>query len=778
MPEDFKQFYLEPEPLESNIGESGADTFLKRGAFKSPNYAKDKAGWSIDSEGNAEFQGGKFRGNFDIGGSVITVDSIDEVQETVDLVDTEGGGTVYLANGTYVLTADISIPSGVNLQGVSRDGVILDCNNAYSVTIKGTNVYSTGTLAISDTQDEVVGTGTTFTSAMVGRYIWLSGTWYEIAAFTDTTHIDISPAYSGDNLSSYAVSIADVNFNSAVSKVTIINSDAGGVECSHASETIIDDLVLYDNVTGLDLDYVLFPKILVASSENGVNLNMNFVTGFKIDFCEFNDSVTSHGIIMTDTDNATLFDSSIAGNTGDGLNLTNCKNIAIISFDISSNGGQGVEMVSGCNDNQIIAGRVVGNTSDGIKVTATSDRNIISSCSIKDSGGYGINIAASTCDNNTIIAPAFENNTSGDVNDSGTGTVRIQETDTSSFPTNIFYGDGSDGNVTISSNTTLTRDMYYNNLTIATTFTLDTANFDVYVMGTLTQQGTGKLINNGGAGGAGGNGSQSGGEGGSGGSAGSAGAAVAAGTSPAGKAGVVGQAGVTQSSNNAGDAGVNGTNGSAVTNSLGITGKTAAASGAGGNGSQGSGGTAGTNGTGGAVTASKASLRDPITASTMGVFVAGTMTTFTNNGQNGGTGSGAGGGGNSAAGRFGGSGGGSGGGGAEAGFMAVFANTIVTVGANTFFQAKGGAGGNGGNGGNSVAGNTGGGGAGAGGSGGNGGIIVIVYKTLTGTMNTDVTAGAGGTGGTGGNGAGTGTGGSNGSNGTAGATGTVFTIQL
>jgi hypothetical protein len=63
------------------------------------------------------------------------------------------------------------------------------------------------------------------------------------------------------------------------------------------------------------------------------------------------------------------------------------------------------------------------NTSDGIKLTATNDRNTIVGVSIANNGGYGINIAASTCDNNQIIAPAFDTNASGDINDSGTNTV-------------------------------------------------------------------------------------------------------------------------------------------------------------------------------------------------------------------------------------------------------------------------------------------------------------------------------------------------------------------
>jgi hypothetical protein len=51
------------------------------------------------------------------------------------------------------------------------------------------------------------------------------------------------------------------------------------------------------------------------------------------------------------------------------------------------------------------------------------------------------------------------------------------------------YGTGSDGTVVISSNVSLTRDMYYNNLTIDSGFHLNTNGYKVFVKGTLTLNG-------------------------------------------------------------------------------------------------------------------------------------------------------------------------------------------------------------------------------------------------------------------------------------------------
>ena len=60
------------------------------------------------------------------------------------------------------------------------------------------------------------------------------------------------------------------------------------------------------------------------------------------------------------------------------------------------------------------------------------------------------------------------------------GEPTIDYTEFDIIPDSI-YGSGNDGNVTISANTTLTRDMHYNNLTISAGYTLDTAGYRVFV---------------------------------------------------------------------------------------------------------------------------------------------------------------------------------------------------------------------------------------------------------------------------------------------------------
>lgn len=56
--------------------------------------------------------------------------------------------------------------------------------------------------------------------------------------------------------------------------------------------------------------------------------------------------------------------------------------------------------------------------------------------------------------------------------------------------TDKIFGNGSDGNVTISANTSLSRDMYYNTLTVNSSVTLFTNGFKIFVKETLTNNGT------------------------------------------------------------------------------------------------------------------------------------------------------------------------------------------------------------------------------------------------------------------------------------------------
>lgn len=408
-----------PIPLINIAGQ----TRLTNGAMISPNFKTGEAGWAIDAEGNAEFNSGVFRGRFEIGGTTITIDNTQDIQENLDLIYTEGGGTLFLQPGTYLLTADISIPSGVTLQGVSRDGVIIDCNTSYKVQIVGSDAYITGTVTISNGDTEVVGDSTVWTDAMIGQLILLDGIWYEITGRTDNTHIDIE-TYNGSDLSGATYTIATTNDLAQLKNVTIQNATGAGLKIQYCNESNLYNVQIFDCGTGLDIDQSLYSYFYnVFCDGNGINLDANEMYSFEITFSEFDNSTTGAGIKMVSCGDATIFDTGLYGNFGNGMEFTSSRNIAFMSMDVSSNGDNGIESISGNTDFQFTSVQATTNTNDGYSLTATSDNFGIVNCSIKDNGGYGINIVASTCDNNQIISPAFSGNVSGNINDAGTNTV-------------------------------------------------------------------------------------------------------------------------------------------------------------------------------------------------------------------------------------------------------------------------------------------------------------------------------------------------------------------
>jgi len=286
----------------------------------------------------------------------------------------------------------------------------------------------------------------------------------------------------------------------------------------------------------------------------------------------------------------------------------------------------------------------------------------------------------------------------------------------------FLFGDGSDGDATITGNISLERDMYYNSLTINSGFTLTTDCYRIYVKGKLDNNGT---IKNDGA---------------NGGNATTGTGSTANSTNPLGQtipggagSGAGGDGGITT-------AGVQGF--ISATTSDGIY-----AQGTGGSGAAGGNG-ATTNG-GAGKTSPNPVANFPLPRDFRCSWDFGA--TFTPVAGKSGAGGGGGGGDGTN------QGGGGGSGGRAAGAIEIWCRELENTGGT--IRANGGAGGNGAAG---QGGNTGGGG---GGGGGTGGAICIFAKTITDLGTIQALAGSGGTGGAG---AGTGTAGGNGTAGGAG----------
>ena len=90
-------------------------------------------------------------------------------------------------------------------------GIYPTVDDAYTVTLVGnylpvkisTADYTTGTVSITQNDETVTGVGTTFTSAMIGRWFVgnSDGNWYRVASYSSATSIELESAFEGTSLS-------------------------------------------------------------------------------------------------------------------------------------------------------------------------------------------------------------------------------------------------------------------------------------------------------------------------------------------------------------------------------------------------------------------------------------------------------------------------------------------------------------------------------------------------------------------------------------------------
>lgn len=73
--------------------------------------------------------------------------------------------------------------------------------------------YTTGTVTLTNASTTVTGSGTTFTAAMVGRFIKgnLDARWYELASFTSSTVMGLRKSFQGTTASSLAYTIGEMS---------------------------------------------------------------------------------------------------------------------------------------------------------------------------------------------------------------------------------------------------------------------------------------------------------------------------------------------------------------------------------------------------------------------------------------------------------------------------------------------------------------------------------------------------------------------------------------
>ena len=434
---------LIPVPPNNYFERSGGKQILYKGEMQSPNYVRYKKGWMINSDGVAEFQ------KIHIGNQLITLAPGDSLQAAIDDLSLGDGGHIFLQSGTYTISSTVSLKSSVQIIGENTSTTIIDFNNtAGKISAAGTSAYTTGTIVNIANSVVLTGSGTAWQANLTTNHqIFLGNKWYKISAITSDTQIILAEGYTGGATlpSTYraVIPVKDIE----IKDLTFKNSTGTALDFDDVRNVFLEDLEIVDNNKGFTMDNV--SEIAI----DNVIVPSNTSNGCEFNNCGFGDmeglatpANGGHGVVINNVRLMPFDHCASNSNTGDGYNITTGDSVQLI-VEASGNGGQGIEFVSanvGCFVHNSI---IETNTSDGIKLTATTDDTIISQCQINDNGGYGVNVAASTDDNTIITTNKFADNTSGAVNNSGTGTVirgNVGVSDNSSSSNAFPYTTGTD----------------------------------------------------------------------------------------------------------------------------------------------------------------------------------------------------------------------------------------------------------------------------------------------------------------------------------------------
>lgn len=369
-------------------------------------------------------------GNINIGNNQVTVPPFHSIQKGIEALRSQGGGILYLQDGTYLPKENIIVYSNIEIRGVSPAASIIDFGSqSYNISFAGTNAYTTGTITSITSSVTVTGSGTSWlTNVTPGvSQFFINSQFYGIAAVTADTTLVLSEGYSGPTVSagsSYRIVTPVVN--TKFTNFAVKNSTSSAFDMDDSRFVVFNGVQTISNNIGIDATNCSEVNLVQCLSVTSTSDGFKFTNVGRL-VIELSPSLSNggHGYNLNNIRLGAISETSSVGNTSDGINITSSNDLPLTNIDAASNGGQGIECVSG-NDNITMHGVTAeSNTSDGIKLTATTDNCRIIAPQCNSNGGYGINIAASSCDNNIIIGPSYSNNTSGTLSDSGTSTFVI-----------------------------------------------------------------------------------------------------------------------------------------------------------------------------------------------------------------------------------------------------------------------------------------------------------------------------------------------------------------
>ncbi len=318
------------------------------------------------------------------------------IQQAIDWAHLYGGGIVHIKAGTYVQSQSLVLYSDIILEGEDDDLSVLDFNN-----------LNIGIL--------IEGTSGTHKKNITLRGLGIINAWNgNGAVYLDyADDILIEECRFENNAESTATYDVTIQMNHPGRRITIRRNRFIGGNYLIALGTF-KDVFIYENyftentqatLSGWACSHVIFRDNILENSPNDANADscIFFEDNIAQLMVEVNQFIgcLSKGLKIQTTDKAVITGNAFHGVAGSSIGI-----------DISQ------------GDRNVITGNSFENyDSDGIWIE-TGDYNVITGNTINSNGGYGVNISNSGANKNVVVGNVIVLNSSGAINDLGTGTVK------------------------------------------------------------------------------------------------------------------------------------------------------------------------------------------------------------------------------------------------------------------------------------------------------------------------------------------------------------------
>lgn len=323
------------------------------------------------------------------------------------LVDSSGGGdyttikaaldagkkTLFIKNGTYVETGDLTISSGGVLFGESPGKVIITFNNsAYSVKIDGSGGVkeSAGTVSITNGSTTVTGVGTIFTNLAPNDYILIGCGIHKIGSITNNTSLELADAYQGATQSGASFKGQTMAVGCEISNLVVTGSTVEGLYARAAYHFIFKDSLITSNGT-----------ISTTGNIHMIDCAESFLIAVSSENSKY------HGALIEDCSVVHTTASIYKNNGHTGLRILNSSDIIIDGCNLSSNDLDG-SSVEGTSDRVHINDTILcENNNKGVDCFSTSKRSIIDGCTVVSNGADGVDIDGTE---NIVSSSLIDNN--------------------------------------------------------------------------------------------------------------------------------------------------------------------------------------------------------------------------------------------------------------------------------------------------------------------------------------------------------------------------------